>query len=190
MKDWPSRVKKVYDDLIAALDLDPEQTPILIGELATTEAGGDLGWRNSAIAEAADLIPNGHLISAAGCPALKEASYTLHFTRDGYETFGKRYAEKMLELLKAMEPTPDTSKKDSVMTPKDSIASDSTIRDSLVNDSLVKDSASAIRSLPVVRAMRSTEPQLYFDAKEQSLFIRTERKGKVVRYRVTGRNAK
>ena len=132
------------------------------------------------------MIPNGHLISAAGCPALKEASYTLHFTRDGYETFGKRYAEKMLELLKAMEPTPDTSKKDSVVTPGDSVVvGDSTVRDSSVNDS-----TNAIRALPVVRAMRSTEPQLYFDAKEQSLFIRTERKGKVVRYRVTGRNAK
>lgn len=186
MKDWPSRVKKVYEDLIAALELDPEKTPILIGELATTEAGGDLGWRNSAVAEAADLIPNGHLISAAGCPALKEPSYTLHFTRDGYETFGKRYAEKMLELLKASEPAPDTSKKDSVVTPGDSVVvGDSTVRDSSVNDS-----TDAIRALPVVRAMRSTEPQLYFDAKEQSLFIRTERKGKIVRYRVTGKTAR
>ena len=186
MKDWPKRVKKVYDDLIAALELDPEKTPILIGELATTEAGGDLGWRNSAVAEAADLIPNGHLISAAGCPALKEPNYTLHFTRDGYETFGKRYAEKMLELLKASEPAPDTSKKDSVVTPGDSVV----VGDSIVRDSSVNDSTNAIRALPVVRAMHSTKPQLYFDAKEQSLFIRTERKGKVVRYRVTGKTAR
>lgn len=99
MANWPSRVKKVYEDIIADLKLDPTKVPILIGELATTAAGGDLGYRNTAVAEAANMIPNGHLISAAGCPALKEPSYTLHFTRAGYQTFGERYAEKMLELL-------------------------------------------------------------------------------------------
>ena len=127
MSDWPSRVKKVYDDLIADLELDPEKTPILIGELAPT---GDLGWRNDAVAEAANLIPNGHLISAQGCPALKETSYTLHFTREGYEMFGKRYAEKMLELLKTMEPE----------VPADTAAGDTVAQDTLVGDSVTKDS--------------------------------------------------
>lgn len=103
MADWPSRVKKVYDDIIADLKLDPTQVPILIGELATTAAGGDLGYRNGAVAEAANMISNGHLISAADCPALKEASYTLHFTRAGYQTFGERYAQKMLELLGSLD---------------------------------------------------------------------------------------
>ena len=128
MKDWPSRVKKVYDDLIAELELDPEKTPILIGELAPT---GDLGWRNDAVAEAANLIPNGHLISAQGCPALKETSYTLHFTREGYETFGKRYAEKMLELLKTMEPE----------VPADTAAKDTVVKDTAVGDTAVKDTS-------------------------------------------------
>ncbi|WP_290952447.1 sialate O-acetylesterase [Fibrobacter sp.] len=131
MNDWPSRVKKVYDDLIAELELDPEKTPILIGELAPT---GDLGWRNDAVKQAADLIPNGHLISAQGCPALKETSYTLHFTREGYETFGKRYAEKMLELLKTMEPE----------VPVDTVTKDTTVRDTAVRDTSVKDTAMAI----------------------------------------------
>ena len=126
MNDWPKRVKKVYDDLIAELELDPEKTPILIGELAPT---GDLGWRNDAVAEAANLIPNGHLISAQGCPALKEASYTLHFTREGYETFGKRYAETMLEILKSQEPE----------VPVDTAAKDTTVKDTAVGDT-TKDS--------------------------------------------------
>ena len=126
MSDWPSRVKKVYDDLIAELELDPEKTPILIGELAPT---GDLGWRNDAVKQAADLIPNGHLISAQGCPALKEASYTLHFTREGYETFGKRYAETMLEILKSQEPPPDTSSADTTVS--DTSAQDTTSNDSI-----------------------------------------------------------
>lgn len=126
MSDWPSRVKKVYDDLIAELELDPEKAPILIGELAPT---GDLGWRNDAVKQAADLIPNGHLVSAQGCPALKEASYTLHFTREGYETFGKRYAEKMLEILKSQEPPPDTSSADTTVA--DTSAQDTTTNDSI-----------------------------------------------------------
>ena len=115
MNDWPKRVKKVYDDLIAELELDPEKTPILIGELAPT---GDLGWRNDAVKQAADLIPNGHLVSAQGCPALKEASYTLHFTREGYETFGK-----------SQEPPPDTSSADTTVA--DTSAQDTTTNDSI-----------------------------------------------------------
>ena len=166
MNDWPKRVKKVYDDLIAELELDPEKTPILIGELAPT---GDLGWRNDAVKQAADLIPNGHLISAQGCPALKEASYTLHFTREGYQTFGERYAEKMLELLKAQEPEPDTTSKDTVKT-----------------DSSAQDSTDAIRSLPRMQAVESVQPKLYYDKKEQSLFVRFKKNGREFRYRVTG----
>lgn len=138
MNDWPSRVKKVYDDLIAELELDPEKTPILIGELAPT---GDLGWRNDAVKQAADLIPNGHLISAQGCPALKETSYTLHFTREGYETFGKRYAETMLEILKSQEPE----------VPVDTAAKDTTVKDTAVGDTTkdsIPDLARSVSALP------------------------------------------
>lgn len=138
MNDWPSRVKKVYDDLVAELELDPEKTPILIGELAPT---GDLGWRNDAVKQAADLIPNGHLISAQGCPALKEASYTLHFTREGYETFGKRYAETMLEILKSQEPE----------VPVDTAAKDTTVKDTAVGDTTkdsIPDLARSVSALP------------------------------------------
>lgn len=127
MNDWPQRVKKVYDDLIKDLGLDSNKVPILVGELATTAAGGDLGWRNSAVAEAASLIPNGHLISAEGCPALKEASYTLHFTREGYETFGERYAEKMLELLKASEPEAPAADTSSAASSTDTSATDTSV---------------------------------------------------------------
>ena len=101
--DWPQRVKKVYYDLIYDLGLDPKKTPILIGELAPE---GDFGWRNAAVKEAADRIPNGHLISAEGCTVLTETDpvdhtvYKLHYTREGYEKLGTRYAEKMIDLMK------------------------------------------------------------------------------------------
>lgn len=101
--DWPKRVKKVYYDLVYDLNLDPKRTPILIGELAPE---GDFGWRNLAVKDAADRIPNGHLISAEGCSVLTETDpvdhtvYKLHYTREGYEILGTRYAEKMLDLMK------------------------------------------------------------------------------------------
>ena len=171
MNDWPKRVNKVYDDLIAELELDPEKTPILIGELAPT---GDLGWRNDAVKQAADLIPNGHLISAQGCPAIKEPSYTLHFSREGYQTFGERYAEKMLEILKSQELAPDTSKQDSV------------VADSSKMDSANQDSTIAIRSLPRLQVVESQQPKLYYDQKEQTLFIRFKKNGREYRYRVSG----
>ena len=182
MNDWPQRVKKVYDQFIEELELDPEKTPILIGELAPT---GDLGWRNDAVKQAADLIPNGHLISAQGCPALKEASYTLHFTREGYQTFGERYADKMLEILKSQEPPPDTSKKDTVV--KDTSKTDTSKVDSVKTDTTAKDSTDAIRTLPSVRAVESQSPRLFYDSKEQTLFVRFKKNGREYRYRVTGR---
>ena len=180
MKDWPERVKKVYDQFIEELELDPEKTPILLGELAPT---GDLGWRNDAVKEAADLIPNGYVISAQGCPAIKEPSYTLHFTRDGYQTLGERYAEKMLELLKAQEPAPDTSKKDSVVTDSSKVVpSDSTGRDSVATDS-----TNSIRNSAVARAVESHLPRLFYDVREHSLFVRFKKNGIEHRYRLTGR---
>ena len=175
MKDWPERVKKVYDQFIEELELDPEKTPILLGELAPT---GDLGWRNDAVKEAAGLIPNGYVISAQGCPAIKEPSYTLHFTRDGYQTLGERYAEKMLELLKAQEPAPDSSKTDSSkVVPSDSTGSDSTS----------SDSTNAIHSSAVARAVESHLPRLFYDVREHSLFVRFKKNGVEHRYRLTGR---
>lgn len=194
MSDWPKRVKKVYDDIIAELGLDPIKVPILIGELATTAAGGDLGWRNSAVAEAADLIPNGHLISAEGCPALKEASYTLHFTREGYDMFGARYAEKMLEILKKEQDAEMAAKayEDSVKAAaQDSISKD--VPDTSVSqvDSILpvnppSDTVMAISAGRKSLNSLSESPRLVYDRHEQKLFIRVRKNGVEKQYEVTG----
>lgn len=200
MNDWPKRVKKVYDDLIEDLGLDPTKVPILVGELATTAAGGDLGWRNSAVAEAAGLIPNGHLISAEGCPALKEPSYTLHFTRQGYETFGERYAEKMLELLKKAEPEVppvDTSAKDTAVAVADSSVKDSSV--SVADTSKVAADTSKVvadTSTTAIHNSKSTElairyssknnGHLIYDEKRHKVFISVEKNGRKWLIDVTG----
>ena len=191
MNDWPKRVKKVYDDLIKDLGLDSTKVPILVGELATTAAGGDLGWRNSAVAEAASLIPNGHLISAEGCPALKEPNYTLHFTRKGYETFGERYAEKMLELLKKAEPEVppvDTSAKDTAVAVADSSVKDSSV--SVADTSVADTSTTAIHNSKstelAIRYSSKNNGHLVYDEKRHKVFISVEKNGRKWLIDVTG----
>ena len=191
MNDWPQRVKKVYDDLIKDLGLDSTKVPILVGELATTAAGGDLGWRNSAVAEAASLIPNGHLISAEGCPALKEPNYTLHFTRKGYETFGERYAEKMLELLKKAEPEVppvDTSAKDTAVAVADSSVKDSSV--SVADTSVADTSTTAIHNSKstelAIRYSSKNNGHLVYDEKRHKVFISVEKNGRKWLIDVTG----
>ena len=191
MNDWPKRVKKVYDDLIKDLGLDSTKVPILVGELATTAAGGDLGWRNSAVAEAASLIPNGHLISAEGCPALKEPNYTLHFTRQGYETFGERYAEKMLELLKKAEPEVppvDTSAKDTAVAVADSSVKDSSV--SVADTSVADTSTTAIHNSKstelAIRYSSKNNGHLVYDEKRHKVFISVEKNGRKWLIDVTG----
>lgn len=190
MNDWPQRVKKVYDDLIKDLGLDSTKVPILVGELATTAAGGDLGWRNSAVAEAASLIPNGHLISAEGCPALKEPSYTLHFTRQGYETFGERYAEKMLELLKKAEPevppAVDSSATDTAQVAQADTAkaADSTV--AAASDSATTAIKNSKSTELAIRYSSKNTRLLFYDEKRHKVFLRVERNGKKWLIDVTG----
>lgn len=95
-KDWSVRVKRIYVRLLHDLGLNEEETPLLIGELLSQEKGGVCWGHNSVIAKTQPVIPNSYVISSKDCPG---ASDGLHFTAEGYRMIGKRYAEKMLELL-------------------------------------------------------------------------------------------
>lgn len=95
-KDWPVRVKRIYVRLLHDLGLNEEETPLLIGELLSQEKGGVCWGHNSVIAKTQPVIPNSYVVSSKDCPG---ASDGLHFTAEGYRMIGKRYAEKMLELL-------------------------------------------------------------------------------------------
>ena len=98
---WPNKVKGVYDNLMKDLNLKPEETPLLLGETLYQNQGGACSSHNSTIAKVPSVIPNAHVISAAGLPGQDQ----YHFTAAGYRTFGERYANKMLELLN-FEPAP------------------------------------------------------------------------------------
>lgn len=95
-KDWPRKVKKVYDDLMKDLNLKPDAVPLLAGEVVNADQGGDKASANEIMKKLPETLPNSYVISSAGLPCNTDH---LHFTAEGYRQFGKRYAEKMLALM-------------------------------------------------------------------------------------------
>ncbi|MCF0244493.1 MAG: hypothetical protein HUK06_06940 [Bacteroidaceae bacterium] len=99
---WPTKVKKLYNDLLTDLNLKAEDVPLLAGELATQEMGGSCWWHNTIIQTLPKTIPTAHVISAANLPQKGDG---LHFSAHGYRVLGCRYATKMLHLLGVAHPT-------------------------------------------------------------------------------------
>lgn len=98
---WPAKVKTVYDNLLSDLNLQATQVPLLAGETVNADQGGICAGMNRIIATLPQTIPNAYVISSAGCP---DAQDNLHFNAEGYRMLGKRYGEKMLELLRNSSP--------------------------------------------------------------------------------------
>jgi hypothetical protein len=94
---WPQKVNVVYSNLIRDLHLQPASVPLLAGEVVHAEQGGVCASMNNIIAKLPQIIPNAHVISSKGC---SDAADNLHFDAAGYRELGRRYAEKMLFLLR------------------------------------------------------------------------------------------
>lgn len=94
---WPNTVKQIYNDIIADLHLDPEQVPLLAGEMLRQDQGGICWGHNSVIAKLPNVIPNAHVISSEGCKGNGVDGF--HFCAAAYRTLGRRYAYKMLDLM-------------------------------------------------------------------------------------------
>ncbi len=109
-KDWPKKVKRVYDNLVKDLNLNPKEVPLLAGEVVNADEQGACAGMNKIIDQLPKTIPNSYVISSAYCPS--RSPKHLHFTPAGYRKLGTRYAVKMLSLMgyKVTEP-------DSVQTP-------------------------------------------------------------------------
>ncbi|MFI0430981.1 sialate O-acetylesterase [Mariniflexile sp. HMF6888] len=93
---WTKKVKIVYDNLMKDLNLNPNDIPLLAGEVVNEDQGGVCASMNKIIANLPKTIPNSYVISSKGCP---DGSDNLHFNAEGYRMLGKRYAIKMLSLL-------------------------------------------------------------------------------------------
>jgi len=59
--------------------------------------GGGCSWHNHVVAKIPEIIPTGHVVSAEGIPG--NGADPWHFSAEGYRTFGKRYAEKVLDVM-------------------------------------------------------------------------------------------
>jgi hypothetical protein len=96
-RQWPNKVKGVYDHLLTDLNLKAEDVPLLAGEVVNADQKGQCATMNKIIDELPETIPTSHVISSAGCTAIPPDQ--LHFTPAGYRELGTRYGEKMLSLL-------------------------------------------------------------------------------------------
>ncbi|MDR3459766.1 MAG: sialate O-acetylesterase [Verrucomicrobiae bacterium] len=96
-KEWPDKVKGVYENLLKDLNLKAEDVPLLAGEVVNADQKGACASMNKIIDALPKTIATAHVISSAGCAALPPDH--LHFTAAGYRELGKRYAETMLPLL-------------------------------------------------------------------------------------------
>lgn len=102
-KEWPNKVKGVYENLLQDLNLKAKDVPLIAGELVNADQKGACAGMNKIIDELPKTIPTAHVVSSAGCPGRPDH---LHFTPVGYRELGTRYAQAMLPLLgyKVAEP--------------------------------------------------------------------------------------
>ena len=94
---WPGMVKKIYRDMLKDLGLRASDVHIYVGETEYENMGGGCSWHNHVVAKIPEVIPTGHVVSAEGIPG--NGSDPWHFSAAGYRTFGKRYAEKVLDVM-------------------------------------------------------------------------------------------
>jgi hypothetical protein len=93
-EQWPSYVKKVYDDILVDLSLSANSVPLLAGEVVSAK-DNCCASMNVIINKLPKTIPTSYVISSSDCTTQDNA----HFDAEGYRVLGKRYAAKMLSLL-------------------------------------------------------------------------------------------
>lgn len=92
---WPIMVKKVYDNIIKDLGLTND-IPLLAGEVLRN---GSKQRANANIAKLPQQSPNFYIVSSEGFDQALDDGMNVHFTLQEYREFGKRYAEKMIDVL-------------------------------------------------------------------------------------------
>lgn len=95
--EWPNMVKKIYNDMLADLNLNAEEVPLFVGETEYENMGGGCSSHNTVVAKIPSVIPTGHVVSAEGIPG--NGTDAWHFSAAGYRTLGKRYAFEALKVM-------------------------------------------------------------------------------------------
>lgn len=94
--EWANKVQQVYDQLLGDLQLKPEEVPLLAGEVVQANGEGQCIAMNKQIRELPKTLHTAQVISSTGC---SNGPDKLHFDAAGYRELGRRYGEKMLQLL-------------------------------------------------------------------------------------------
>lgn len=95
--EWPNMVKKIYDDILADLNLNAADVPLFVGETEYADMGGGCSGHNAVVAQIPTVIANGHVVSSEGIPG--NGTDAWHFSAAGYRTLGKRYAYQALKVM-------------------------------------------------------------------------------------------
>jgi hypothetical protein len=105
--NWPSMVKKIYNDLLADLGLEAADVPLFVGETLRQDQGGACYAHNTQVARMPQVVPTSHVVSSKDIPGNGQDPW--HFSAKGYRMFGKRYAIEALRLMgiEVSDDTPD-----------------------------------------------------------------------------------
>ena len=151
---WPSKVKKVYDNIIKDLGLGND-VPFLAGEVL--RSGSSRGANNN-IAKLPQQSKNFYVISSEGFNQVLGDGQNVHFTSQEYRDFGKRYAEKMIEVLGDKIKPVAAASSSSEAPSSSSVESSSSESSSSVaesSSSVVASSSSTIGGIVIPNAMYS-----------------------------------
>jgi len=95
--NWPNMVMKIYRDILVELGMTSSKCPLFAGETLRREYGGACYAHNTQVNRLPTVIKNSHVISSEGCEGNGQDPW--HFCAEGYRIMGKRYAEKVLEVM-------------------------------------------------------------------------------------------
>lgn len=110
--EWANKVQQVYDQLLGDLQLKPEEVPLLAGEVVQANGEGQCIAMNKQIRELPKTLHTAQVVSSTGC---SNGPDKLHFDAAGYRELGRRYGEKMLQLLGYQVRSPFTVPADAIV---------------------------------------------------------------------------
>ena len=94
--EWVQKVKKVYENLLAELNLNAEDVPLIAGEVGNEDQNGACCAANNIINRLPQAIPTAYVVYSEGCTLQRD---NVHFDSKGYRKLGRRYAKTMLATM-------------------------------------------------------------------------------------------
>ena len=100
--NWPTMVKKIYEDMLKDLGLQAEDVPLFVGEVEYSDMGGGCSGHNVQVDRMPSVVPTSYVVSAKNLPGNGVDPW--HFSAAGYRVFGMRYAQQALRVIYDIDP--------------------------------------------------------------------------------------